>query len=419
MASSFIISNDDALKIASISASSLASILMIAIFLSNGAVTGRFTTKTHPVQLSVLMLPLWALVSLLISYVLPSKAVPQEVYSTSWATGLNSPSYRGLSFLIRLFLSISAIEFVISSISTRKRYITVLNITLLFYAVVVTYGFFQILFYVTTGIKIGRVITYPFFRIAGYVGEPQTFGILIISMLFLVAASIKFRFDGCWFSTKALKCILFFSIAALIFTFSVSMIMGLMAAFALNIKKVSSKTIVFICLGFAISLYAFYDLINSILIDKFFSETFSLNSRTLTWNIGYTMITDNLLTGVGIGQSPLLTESISKKINLSFDSLNFNAARVPVLNSYLEWTAETGIVGASILAYIAYKIWKLGRCKKKAAYGFVKFSFGGALLAMAVSANSFGGLFYIGCFNLVFALYVAGLNVFPDNKNLV
>lgn len=412
--STFIISNDNALKIGSISVSSLAALLMCALFILEGLAKRDLVLKRHPLQGPLYLMFIWVAISLMASWLIPSKAIPVEAYSYPWAEGLNSPALRGLSFLLRLFLSVFAIEYVVTALDTRGKYLYMLNLCLLAYSAVILYGVIQILLYVGAGIRIGSVITEPFFRIGGYVGEPQTFGLLIVSMFFPVVGFLKYEVKGCWFSKTSLKVILAAAIVDLAATFSVSMIFGLLLAFAVNSGKISKKKIALTALAGAALFYLFFEILNSILVAKFLSETFSLNSRTLTWHLGYNMLSNNIFTGVGIGQSPLLTKTVSDTMNLSFDSLNFEAFRVAILNSYMEWGAETGVVGIILLFYLACKAYKLGRGRKNKASEFVRFSFGGSLFAMAVSANSFGGAFYIGCFNLALALYIAGMGVFKE-----
>ncbi len=411
--SAFIVSNDNSLKVASIGISSIISVFMLLAFLLDGMHKGRFALKTHLIQKPLFLLFFWAVISLLIAHIDPRKAMPDSVYSYSWAQGLNSPAWRGLSFVLRLFLSVFAIEFIISNVDTPKRFFKVANLTIASYFLVCLFGLLQIALFWLFRIEAGSVLTEPHFRAGGYVGEPQTYGILLVSPLFLVIAAINKKCEGICFSKRFLKILLLFAIIDLVFTFSVSMLVSVLLALIVNSGDVRKRgLIIFIAAG-GIVLYAFYSFINSVLIAKLVSEIFTHNSRTLTWNIGIKMLSDNLFTGVGIGQSPLLSGHVSGLINLSFDSLSFDAFRVTLLNSYIEWGAETGVVGLIILMYLIYRCYSVARsCGKNDEAKFVKLAYGGGLLALAVSANSYGGVFYIGCFNLVFAMYIAGMRVF-------
>lgn len=416
VASVFVFSNDNALKIGSISASSLAAVIMLAVSIAEALAKGSFDLRPHPLQAPLFLILLWASISLLLTSLIPSKAFPAEVYALPWAVGINSPEYRGLSFLIRLFLSILAIDFVISGLSDRKRFVIALNFAILLHAIVVIYGAAQFLLYVTTGIKIGSVITFPFLRLGGYVGEPQTYGLLLITMSFPIIGAIRYGYEGCQYSKRMLKVILALTALVLALTFSVSMILSALFALLIFRKNVKGRTLAATALLTVLVIYSFQEFVSSAITGKLLSEVLTLNSRSLTWKIGWEMIAGNLFTGVGIGQSPLLTKTVSESINLSFDSLNFEAFRVAILNSYMEWAAETGIIGLGLLVLAGVKLYLLGRGNPSRETEFIRFSFGGSLAAMAISANSYGSIFYIGCFNLLIAFYVAGIMAFRDNK---
>jgi O-antigen ligase len=275
----------------------------------------------------------------------------------------------------------------------------------------------QVLLYFFFGIEFGNIITYPNFRIGGYVGEPQTYGILLVSGLFPVIAAIRYANGGVRFSKRFLKFVLVMAVFALVFTFSVSMLVAVLVALAVFNKEIRKRTLLLWASVSVVLVFVFYKAVNAIIVAKLMSEAFTVNSRTLTWSIGYRMFIDNLWTGVGIGQSPLLSESVSNALNFRFTSLDFYTFRVNTLNTYIEWAAETGLIGLALLAWLAFKAWRLGRARTDTPeIRFVRFAFGGALLAICVSANSYGGALYIGCLNLVFAMYIAGMLLFNSNK---
>jgi len=277
---------------------------------------------------------------------------------------------------------------------------------------VCAYGIAQIVLYSLFKIELGSVVTYPSFRIGGYVGEPQTFGILVVSGLFPVAGLLKNRFEGLWLNKSALRMLLTMAAIDLAFTFSASMILGTAVALFIFRDYVGRKKLALLVFG-GVALAGIYrEKIIGVILSKLFSEALSLNSRTLTWDIGYRMLKNNLITGAGIGQSPLFAQSIAKLINASFASLNFEAFRVTILNSYLEWGAETGLVGLALLFYAAFRTWAIGKEASTEGQNFVRFAFGGALVALAVSANSYGGAFYMGSLNLSLAMFVAGIEIF-------
>lgn len=414
----FLLSSGDTLKIASVNASSLVSILMVAVFLFNGLLGRRFVLKSHPLQLPLALLFSWALISLLITGIVPSNAIPSEAYSYAWTTGLNHPDFRGLSFLLRLILVIFAIEFIVSNVGTKKKYFTVVNVTIMLYFIVCLLGFLQVVMLKVFNVGFGNITviseTEGYFRIGGYVGEPQTFGLILLSGFFPVYALIKTGSDKSWFSKRFLRIILFLAVVDLLFTFSVSMMIAMLVAFLIVRRQFyRKKSLLIPLISISILFFLFYTAINVMVVTKLVSELSSVNARTLTLIIGYSMFADNPLSGVGIGQSPLLAEQVSGTINQDFWVLSFDKSRVPVLNSYIEWLAETGAVGLLILAWIAYRLYKLakgGGCSGDCT--FVRMGYGGSILALAIAANSSSGNFYTGGFALSLAMYVAGMKIF-------
>ena len=417
IASAFVMSNDNALKLGSISAASLTSVAMLAVSIVEALAKGSFDPKPHPLQAPLFLIFIWASISLMLSSLIPGKAFPAETYALPWAVGINSPEYRGFSFLIRLFLSIFAIDFVISALSDRKRIATAINFAILLHATAVCFGLLQFILYAAAGVRLGSVITVPFLRIGGYVGEPQTYGLLLVTMTFPVIGAIRYGYEGCRYSKRTLKLILSLTAIALALTFSVSMILSVLSALLIFRKGVKGRTLVKAALFTGVIIYSFHEFVSSAITGKLISEALTINSRTLTWKIGMEMIADNLVTGVGIGQSPLLTKAVSGSINLNFDSLDFEAFRVAILNSYIEWTAETGVIGLALLVFAGSRIYSLGKGMSSKESDFVRFSFGGSLVALAISANSYGSIFYIGCFNLLIAMYVAGMMAFKNGKS--
>ena len=396
-ASVFLMSNDSTLKLSGVHLSSLTGLLMFGFFSIEGLVRGEFVLKKHPLQFPLFLLFAWAALSLLFSLMAPSKMVPEAAYGYAWARGVNGPSVRGVAFLIRLFLSVFAIEFLVSSIDSSKRYFTVFNTLIIFYALACLFGVTQVFSHFALGVDIGNVVTYPNFRIGGYVGEPQTFGILIVSGLFPVIAAIKGEFEWVWFKRRTLKALLFIVVVTL-FVFS---------------GEIRKRTLLIYAIAAAALVVVFYSSVHAILMNKLMSEALTVNSRTLTWAIGYSAMMEHYIAGVGIGQLPLFSESISNSMNLSFVSLDFYSVRVNTLNTYLEWGAETGAAGLLIIAWIAVRAWRTGRARGKSEeFRLVKFAFGGSLVALCVSANSYGGAFYLGCVALALAMYVSGMMLF-------
>lgn len=419
----FLISNDDTLKIASMNASSLVSILMVSIYTIDSFVRGKFVLQKHPIQNPLFLLFIWAVISFLISKIDPSKAIPDEAYFYSWASGLNSPSWRGISFLLRLFLSIFAIEFIISNVNSKIKYYYVVNVTLLLYFAICLFGLLQIVLFWLGDIEIGKITIVPgienFFRIGGYVGEPQTFGILLVCGYFIVIASLQYPHREIWLNKRFLIFILVVATIDLIFTFSVSMILGILVALLFMLRKSIIKhkfitVIILITAVFTISGGVFYDVV----IAKLLTQPFAINSRTLTWILGMSIFIKNPLSGIGIGQSPLVSALYipPSMIDSVARYLSIEDVRTQPMNTYVEWLSETGIIGMLILIYLIYSLYKLGRNSFiSVEQKYVCLTSGGALLAMAVAANSGGGIFYIGFINLQFAMFISGMVLFKNN----
>lgn len=230
--STFIISNDDTFKIASMNASSIVSMLMVGAFILEGFVKGQLVLQKYPLQKPLFLLFLWALVSLLISKIGFSRAIPDEAYSYVWATGLNSPDWRGISFLLRLFFSIFAIDFIISNINTEEEYFRIINYFLVAYFLVCIVVVGQMILFYVFKISIGHVFSETRYidseladysesiRFGGYVGEPSSLAALLVSGYFPLIALIMKRHAGVWFSRSYLRIMFIISTIGLLFTFS-------------------------------------------------------------------------------------------------------------------------------------------------------------------------------------------------------
>ena len=96
--------------------------------------------------------------------------------------------------------------------------------------------------------------------------------------------------------------------------------------------------------------------------------------------------------------------------------MTFQGVRFPPSNTYIQWAAETGIIGLLILAYLFYSvvvsIKNLPNCDHKF---LVKFGFGGALLAFVIGISAVPDQLYLGGINFVLAMYIAGIKIFVNN----
>lgn len=415
--SAFLISTDNTLKFASISFSSIIAFVMLLVFILDSLVTCRFALRPHPLQKWLWLLFLWVTVSFLIAKIDIYKIIPEKVYSYVWTTGFNSPSWRGLSFLFRFFLSIFAIDFIISSINTKSKFSIVLNTFIICYSLICLFGLIQIVLFGLFNVEFGRIYIPPgltgFFRIGGYVGEPQTFGLLLISGYFILIAAIKNnKAKIIRLSKPFLMLVLLIATIDLVFTFSVAALGATIVGFIFNVRVyVSKKSMIFVAVVILVLCIVFYDVLNVAVFKKFIHEVTTVHERSVTWIIGFLMFKHNILTGVGIGQAPfVMSEYIPSYIVENYQNfLFFDIFRQPPMNSYLEMGAETGIIGFVLLGLIIYKTYKLKFKRNDSFAEFVKFGCGASLFVLAVAANSSSGNFYAGIYTLLFAIYLAGV----------
>ena len=80
-------------------------------------------------------------------------------------------------------------------------------------------------------------------------------------------------------------------------------------------------------------------------------DLIQIDSRLLSWVMGYQLIMANPLIGVGLGNSPFYTINILESTNYILDGNFYNMRWVP-MNTYIQWFAETGIIGFSFLVLI-------------------------------------------------------------------
>ncbi len=417
----FLISTDDTLKIASMNVSSIVAILMINIFFMDVLLKGRFTLQKHPVRKYLCLLLLSAAISLLASKFDTSKTIPDEAYSYVWTTGLNTPGWRGWSFLVRLFLSIFAVEFIVSAINTEKKYFSIINIFIWGYMGFCFLIFLQILFFFLGNIEIGYIyppITEGYFRFGGYVGEPGTLAGILLSGFFLIIASIWKNCSGIWFSRKTLIVALVLATIDLIFTFSTAIILGVTLTFLFIGWRFINKKVL---LGFMLLIigiyFIFQPIFEEVIFSKITDEFSNINARTFSWMIGWNIFTDNPLLGVGIGQSPFMNSRYlpsdwGKYLRVE-DFFPYDTFRHPPMNTYIQLAAETGLLGLGILLLIFYETYKMGKSKERSnTKDFVKLAWGGGLIAYAIASNSGPDNFYVGYLCLILSMYIAGNLIF-------
>ncbi len=423
------------ITVASMTTSAMVAMLMVVLFILNGFIKGKFILIQHPVQKPLLLLLLWALVSLLLSELLTSKALPsaEELNIYKWITGLNSPQVRGIAFLFRLFLSIFAIQYIVMYVNSEIKYIKVVNYYLLAYSMVCVYVIIQISLFIFFGIEVGAI--YDNFRFGGFIGEPSTLAGLLVSGYFLILSLLIKTNKSIWYSISFLKCIIIIATIDLLFTFSAAWIPSAIIAFVLTGRKyLGGKKLIYLLTAVLLLSIIFHEafylsvikksmdplinVINAIDVGSAYSTEgyFMFNSRIATMISGIKIFLNNPISGIGIGKSPFFMPL--QMINdfgyeARFYSEAYYSSRIPPLNTYIQWMAETGIIGLAILIYIIYSLYKQSKRINNASYKhLINFGFGGALIAVAIAINAIPDYLYVGYINFLIAMYITGIKLF-------
>ena len=147
----------------------------------------------------------------------------------------------------------------------------------------------------------------------------------------------------------------------LIFTFSAAWIMSALLIFLIFVRKSVSKKTLFIGIAlliFAISLSVAF---REVVILRGFAEAMSVNIRTYSWIAGLNIFRDYPIAGTGIGQSVFfmptyLETDITDFLITSLEPELYTGMRFPPMNTYIQWLAETGIVGLVILLSLIYSL---------------------------------------------------------------
>jgi len=181
-------------------------------------------------------------------------------------------------------------------------------------------------------------------------------------------------------------------------------------------KNILVLVLIVLCL---IILSAFSSIFYDHVVIKAITEPFNINERTITWLSGLSMFYNNIISGVGIGQSPLVISMYIPEELKIFDNLLFyDTYRQPPMNTFIEWAAETGAVGLALLALVIVRMYKHGKSKINSGDSkFIYFACGGGLVALLISFNSSSGNIYSGFFTLIISLYLAGFNLYISSEN--
>lgn len=186
-----------------------------------------------------------------------------------------------------------------------------------------------------------------------------------------------------------------------------------MLSFVLAGRRYLNKRIFFFAIIVISGLFVL-GVFRELVLQKGFNEVISLNVRTSSWLAGLSVFKNNIIAGAGIGQSvffmPLEMENITDRI-----PAEISGGRFPPMNTYIQWMAETGIVGLLILVYLFLVLLKYKRKVRNAEYeSILGFGFGGGLIAIGIAINALPDFLYVGCLNFLLAMYVVGFKVFSE-----
>ena len=152
-----------------------------------------------------------------------------------------------------------------------------------------------------------------------------------------------------------------------------------------------------------------------------------LDIRSVSWLIGYLIISSNIFAGVGLGHSPFYAENF---LNIIFNDSTYSLSskvynhilltatygRYPPMNTYIQWVSELGIIGLILLLYFIFVSIQYGRKSKyinKYSY-LIKTGLGSTLFTILIAINATPDCFYIGHINFIYAMYIVGIKL--NNK---
>ncbi len=417
------VTSDQTLRIMSMTLCNFISIAMLLILIFQYA-AGKRDAARDPLAVPLMIAIVWACLSLLLSYFNPDTAASSDANLYAWAVGVSSPGLRGVSYLFRFILSVSAFHFLFTALNSSQRYFFVLKVFSWGYLLFCTITLIQIIAYHYFGYSFGEVFVDSIgrVRIGSYVGEPSVMSALMLSGFFLFSPFLKLPTGWRvvhpylrWYGFIAASISLFYAmsaaiIAAIVLVFAYSRVKyarGLFLAMAIS-------SIVLFLPSAGERLYS-----NSV-VNKIRAELTTINIRSFSWIVGYRMLMASPLTGVGIGRTPFLVEKyIPTDVEIPFDiysDFNYAEMRHTTMNSYLEWVDETGLIGGIILIWIIRMVYRYQKIYADAGTGLVRNAFGTALLALVIASNSFPGAFYLPHFGFLLAFYLAGLRIFSGQS---
>lgn len=416
----FVTSDDAALRVMSMTACNVISIVMAALLVLESAATRRIARDGNPLLIPLLLTAVATTVSLAASRLNPLTNIAAEVSSYAWTQGLNSPGLRGPAFLVRFLLSCAAFHFIFRTASDAAVFARIVKAYSWAYTAFCTITLSQLVAYHVFGVQLGEL----FFtagggvRIGSYVGEPSVLAGILASGYFLVFPSRnvpqswpRLPAPVRWYAFIA-------ATIGLAYTMSASFIAGLVLAYLLTgpqrkRKLITAALFVAVLLG-AQPLYNLS--LDNALLSKIYNELTTVNIRTLSWLVGWNMWKASPLTGVGIGQSPFFNARfLPIDVVIPFDVrlyYDYTAMRHPPMNTYIEWASETGAFGMAALTAVAAAALRFQRSFRADASALVRRTFGMSVIAILIAANSFPDAFYLSHLIFVLAMYFAGLVAF-------
>lgn len=418
------ITSDKSMRFMSMTVCNFISIVMAAHLVFEFGINRRRAFSGNPILFPLTAAIVWAGLSLFVSHFNPATAISSETSLYAWATGLNSPELRGLSFLARLVLAIASFHFMFREVSNPEIYARVVKVFSWAYVVFCT-------------ITVGQIVAYHIFdysfgnlfmdapgriRIGSYVGEPSVMSVLMASGYFLFVPFVelpaqwpKLPTTVRWYGFTTATISLFYAMSA-------SVIAAIILAYVVTgIKRwrrlMLASSLVLLILLVPVATDQF---VNNPIVSKIQTELTTVNVRSLSWLIGYEMLVASPVIGVGIGQTPFFNELyMPTDVNIDFDvwqNFDYTAMRHTAMNTYLEWIDETGLIGAGILVWIFYAGYKAQKAFRGELVLAVRNTFGCSLIAILISANSFPGAFYLAHLVFVLAMYFGGLRAYAADQ---
>ena len=251
----FITSDDASLRILSMTLYNIVTFIMIGLTFTSVILSGKLSFRLLPELKWLYLTLIWIVISLVASKVMDSKTMLDEVYNYQWATGVNSPELRGISFTVRFILSLFVIQFIISSINTREKYVTVMKYFLWMVCIFALFPLLQIILISIFNIEIGNIYyERSAIRIGGYVGEPSVLAGMLCCGLFSIVATILFKNNIISFNKHFLMVFLGIIIIDLYMTSSTSIITAIMLSVIIFARKYLSKKSIILAIILIITL---------------------------------------------------------------------------------------------------------------------------------------------------------------------